>query len=72
MVFLGFLLHTTDFFGWHEFNKVFTKIEENKSDISMCPKLGRHLLIKKGSQDRHSDPKSIILFRNSAILEYQN
>ena len=42
-----------DFFGPYEFKKLFDEIEKNnKSDISMCPKLGRHLLIKKGSQDR--------------------
>ena len=46
------MLHTGDFFGYHDFDKLFKEIEKSKSDISMCPKLGRHLLIKPKSQDR--------------------
>ena len=42
-----------------------TEIEKSKSDLSMCPKLGRHLLIKKGSQDRQRAKPAIQLLSST-------
>ena len=47
-----------DFFSRVEFEKLFTELEKNPSEISMCRKLGKHLLLKKGSQDRQNVKKA--------------
>ena len=46
------MMENGDYYSRQDFEKVFTKLEKNTEDISSCRKLGRHLLIKKGSQDR--------------------
>ena len=50
---IGFLMEENgDYFRKSHFEKLFDELDKNESDISMCWKLGRHLLPKKGSQDR--------------------
>ena len=49
---VGFLMENGDVFGYSHFDRLFSELEKNESEISMCPKIGRHLLPKKGSQDR--------------------
>ena len=57
---IGFQLLDGDFWGPDDFEKLFAKLDENTSDFSMCRKLGRHLIIKKGSQDRQNVAKGWI------------
>ena len=59
-----------DFFGKFEFDKLFDEIEKSKSDISMCYKLGRHLMIKKKSQDRQRVRHSIYIRTVSSLLVF--
>ena len=49
-----------DFWGPDDFEKLFAKLDENTSDFSMCRKIGRHLIVKKGSQDRQNVAKGWI------------
>ena len=46
-----------------------TELEKNKSDISSCRKLGRHLLLPKGSQDRQTVQKAQYIYLDSKLLE---
>ena len=64
-----------DFFSRVEFEKLFTELEKNPSEISMCRKLGKHLLLKKGSQDRQNVKKacqllSRLLYRQVSYSGY--
>ena len=57
---IGFQLLDGDFWGPDDFEKLFAKLDENTSDFSMCRKIGRHLIVKKGSQDRQNVAKGWI------------
>ena len=53
----GVKLKNGDFFGPYDFDRLFTEIEKNTSDYSMCGKVGRHLIVKRFSQDRQNVAK---------------
>ena len=60
----GFKLPCGNFVGPVNFETLFTELETNKSDFSCAHKIGRHLKLKKGSQDRQNVAKG------SRIKEY--
>ena len=62
--FSGFRLPCGNFVGPVNFETLFNELETNKSDFSCAHKIGRHLKLKKGSQDRQNVAKG------SRIKEY--
>ena len=67
---IGFRLANGDFFGYHDFDRLFTEIEKNTSDFSSnFGKLRRALLLRKGSQDRQNVKKCCELFSRTAGMD---
>ena len=64
----GYMLKNGHYFGKKDFEKLFDEIEKNPSDISMCYKLGRHLLVPKGSQDRQNVKKGINFLYSKSMI----
>ena len=59
-----------EFFGYHDFDKLFTELEKNTSDYSSnFGKLRRGLLLRKGSQDRQNVKKACELFSGTAGMD---
>ena len=57
------MLKNGRFFGWKELDRLFTELEKNEHDIGMeHKKLGRHLFLKKKSQERQNVRKAQYIY----------